>query len=459
MLSKPTGGLQGIRHGQGGQVNSYCVMQKYDNLMTVILSRENLAAALARVRANRGASGVDGMGVDELPAYLSQEWPRIRAELATGAYRPQAVRGVEIPKPNGGKRLLGIPTALDRFIQQAVHQVLSRIWEGDFSRFSYGFRPDRSAHDALKQATEYINSGYQDVIDLDLKSFFDRVNHDLLMALIRRHVSDKPLLRLIRRYLQSGIFLGGLYSKREEGTPQGGPLSPLLSNILLNELDKELTRRGLRFVRYADDCSIFLGSKRAAERVLASITRFLERKLRLEVNCEKTSICRPVHFTLLGHGFVASYKKGDKGKYRLCIARKSWSRLKLRIKAITRKTKPVPLAARIAELNSLMRGWVNYFQHATGYQKLKDLDAWIRCRLRYCIWKQWKRPKRRYRAFLQLGISPDWARRFAYSRKGGWRLSCSPVMGVSVTEERLRQRGYMPFLEYYLQVKYKDTVR
>jgi RNA-directed DNA polymerase len=434
-------------------------MQKYDNLMSVILSRENLAAALSRVRANKGASGVDGMGVDELPTYLSKEWPRISAELATGRYRPQAVRGVEIPKPNGGKRLLGIPTVLDRFIQQAVHQVLSRIWEGDFSRFSYGFRPDRSAHDALKRATEYINAGYQDVIDLDLKSFFDRVNHDLLMVLIRRHVSDRPLLRLIRRYLQSGIFLGGLYSKREEGTPQGGPLSPLLSNILLNELDKELTKRGLRFVRYADDCSIFLGSKRAAERVLASITRFLEGKLQLEVNQEKTSICRPVKFTLLGHGFVASYKKGDKGNYRLCIAWKSWSRLKLRIKAITRKTKPIPFVERIIELNSLMRGWVNYFQHATGYQKLKDLDAWIRCRLRYCIWKMWKRPKRRYRAFLQLGIRPDWARRFAYSRKGGWRLSCSPVMGVSVTEERLRQKGYVPFLEYYLQVKYKDTVR
>lgn len=434
-------------------------MKKYDKLMAVILSRENLATALSRVRTNKGASGVDGMGVDELPAYLSKEWPRISMELATGSYRPRAVRGVEIPKANGGKRLLGIPTVLDRFIQQAIHQVLSRIWEGDFSKFSYGFRPDCSAHKALKQATEYINAGYQDVIDLDLKSFFDRVNHDLLMALIMQHVDDRPLLRLIRRYLQSGIFLGGVYSKREEGTPQGGPLSPLLSNILLNELDKELTKRGLRFVRYADDCSIFLGSKRAAERVLTSITRFLEGKLRLEVNKEKTSICRPVKFTLLGHGFVASYKKADKGKYRLCIAKKSWARLKLRIKAITRKTKPIPFVERIIELNSLMRGWVNYFQHATGYQKLKDLDAWIRCRLRYCIWKQWKRPKRRYRAFLQLGITPDWARRFAYSRKGGWRLSCSPVMGMSVAEERLRQKGYVPFLEYYLKVKYAKTVR
>ncbi len=434
--------------------SDFVLMVKYDNLMSVILSRENLAAALKRVKANKGAAGVDRMGVDELSGHLSKEWPRISSELAAGTYRPQAVRGVEIPKPNGGKRQLGIPTATDRFIQQAVHQVLSRIWEGDFSKFSYGFRPDRSAHEALAQATAYINAGKQDVIDLDLKSFFDRVNHDLLMSLVSRHVCDQPLLRLIRRYLQSGLLMGGVYSKRDEGTPQGGPLSPLLSNILLNELDKEMTRRGHCFVRYADDCSIFLGSKRAAQRVLASITQFLEKKLRLEVNEEKTSICRPVKFTLLGHGFVSSYKKGEKGVYRLCIARKSWERLKLKIKVITRKTRPATVGERIAALNLLMRGWVNYFRHATGFQKLKDLDGWIRCRLRYCIWKQWKRPKRRLRAFLQLGIPNSWARRFAYSRKGGWRLSCGPVMGMSVTEDRLRERGYRPFLEYYLALKY-----
>jgi len=274
------------------------------------------------------------------------------------------------------------------------------------------------------------------------------------MSLVSRHVCDQPLLRLIRRYLQSGLLMGGVYSKRDEETPQGGPLSPLLSNILLNELDKDLTRRGHCFVRYADDCSIFLGSKRAAQRVLASMTQFLEKKLRLEVNEEKTSICRPVKFTLLGHGFVSSYKKGDKGVYRLCIARKSWERLKLKIKVITRITRPATVGERIAELNLLMRGWVNYFRHATGFQKLKDLDAWIRCRLRYCIWQQWKRPKRRLRAFLPLGIPKNWARRFAYSRKGGWRLSCDPVMGMSVTEDRLRERGYMPFLEYHLALKY-----
>lgn len=299
--------------------------------------------------------------------------------------------------------------------------------------------------------------GYQDVIDLDLKSFFDRVNHDKLMALLRQKITDKVLLRLIRRYLQSGMLLGGVVSSRAEGTPQGGPLSPLLSNILLNQLDKELEKRGHRFVRYADDCSIFLRSYRAAARVKAGITRFLENKLHLEVNEKKTKICRPVHFELLGYGFVPTYKKGERGKYNLRVASKSWKRLKLKIKAITRKTSPISFEERILKLNRLMRGWVQYFKLATGYQKLKDLDAWIRCRLRYCIWKQWKKPRRRYRAFVQLGVNHEWARKFAGSRKGGWAIACSPIMGVTVTEERLRQKGYIPFLEYYLSVKYADV--
>ena len=375
--------------------------------MQIILSKGNLQSALRRVMANRGALGVDGISTEQLPQYLMVHWPEIQASILAGTYRPSAVRGVEIPKPNGAKRLLGIPTVLDRFIQQAIHQVLSMLYEREFSDHSYGFRPQRKAYDALAQALEHINAGYQDVIDLDLKSFFDRVNHDKVMSLLRRRISDKVLLRLIRRYLQSGIMLGGVVSPREEGTPQGGPLSPLLSNILLNELDKELEKRGHRFVRYADDVSIFLGSKRAAQRVLVSITNFLNRKLLLEVNEQKTSICRPVKFTLLGHGFVPLYKKGVKGQYRLSIAAKSWSRLKMKIKAITRKTLPIPFEERIRRLNHLMRGWIHYFKHATGYQKLKDLDAWIRCRLRYCIWKQWKRPKRRHRAFLQLGVKPS----------------------------------------------------
>ena len=425
--------------------------------MRWVVHGQNFVNAYHSVMRNKGAAGVDGVKTEVLPQYLVHHWEGIKEELLKGEYRPQAVRGVKIPKSSGGTRQLGIPTVMDRLIQQAVHGILSRLWEPNFSSFSYGFRPKRSAHDALKQANEYINSGRHWVIDLDLKSFFDKVNHDKLMSLISRKVGDKILLKLIRLYLQSGMSEGGKITPRRAGTPQGGPLSPLLSNILLNELDWELEKRGHKFVRYADDCSIFLKSRRAAERVLASITRFLENKLLLEVNSEKTNICRPSKFTLLGHGFVPSYKKGDRGKYRLSIAKKSWQRLKQKIKIITRKTTPIPLIERIEKLNQLMRGWVHYFKNATGYQKLKDLDSWIRCRLRYCIWKAWKRPKRRLRAFRQLGVEESWARRFAYSQMGGWRIACSPIMGTTVTEERLRKRGYIPFLEYYLKVKYGDA--
>jgi len=344
---------------------------------------------------------------------------------------------------------------MDRIVQQSIHQVLSPIWEKSFSDYSYGFRPKRDAHQALSKAKEYINEGRPYIIDLDLKAFFDRVQHDYLMSLLGQKVKDKTLLQLIGKFLRSGILEDGLVKARTEGTPQGGPLSPLLSNILLHELDAELEKRGHKFVRFADDCSIFLKSKMAAKRVLASITRFIEKKLHLEVNEDKTSICRPTQFVLLGHSFVSSYKKGDRGKYRLCIAKKSWKRLKEKIKVITRKTSPIPFVERIQRLNSLMRGWVNYFKNATGYQKFKELDAWVRSRLRYCIWKQWKRPKRRLRAFLQLGVEWSWAKRYAYSRKGGWRIVNSQVMKMTVTEERLRQRGYTPFLEYYLKVKHR----
>jgi len=433
--------------------------KRQDNLMRWVVGGSGFLRAYHSVLRNKGAAGVDGVKTEDLPRYLSFHWESIKEQLLQGEYRPQLVRGVKIPKPSGGVRQLGIPTVLDRLIQQAIHQVLSPLWEREFSVFSYGFRPKRSAQDALQQAVEYINSGRHWVIDLDLKSFFDRVNHNKLMDLISQKVADKTLLRLIRQYLRSGIMEGGLVQTRTEGTPQGGPLSPLLSNILLHELDRELEKRGHKFVRYADDCSIFLNSKRAAERVLVSISRFLERTLHLEVNQEKTKIVRPVHFTLLGHGFVPTYKKGERGKYRLSIAKTSWERLKRKIKAITRKTTPKTVQERIAELNQLMRGWVNYFKYATGYQKFKDLDVWIRCRLRYCIWKQWKRPKRRLRAFLQLGVEASWARRFAYSRKGGWAIACSPIMGTTVTEARLRQKGYVPFLEYYLHVKHGDKTK
>ncbi len=425
--------------------------------MAKVLSGSNLRGAFNQVVANRGSAGVDGMGVDELRKYLHDHFGSLKQSLVSGSYVPQAVLGVEIPKANGGIRQLGIPTVIDRMIQQAIHQVLSQIWDPTFSEYSYGFRPKRNAAQALAQATDYINAGYQHIIDLDLKSFFDKVDHDKIIGLLRRKISDKVLLRLIRKYLRAGMMCNGHYFKGVQGTPQGGPLSPLLSNILLTELDNELSTRGIRFVRYADDCSMFLRSKRAAYRVLNNITKFLETKLKLEVNKEKTSVCRPVKFELLGHCFTSTYKKGERGKYRLSISKKSWMRLKEKIKLITKKTLPIPLAERIGRLNLLMWGWVNYFKHATGYEKFKYLDSWIRCRLRYCIWKAWKNPKRRYRAFRQLGLSHTKARQFCYSRLGGWRIACGPIMGTTVMEARLIQRGYQSFSSYYHDVRTRMT--
>jgi len=423
-------------------------------LMGEVLARGNLNAALRRVVSNKGAPGVDGVKVTELGSYLTQHWERIEGELVTGKYYPNKVRGVEIPKSNGGKRLLGIPTVLDRYIQQAIHQVLSKLYDPEFSKYSYGFRAGKNAHQALRQSQEYINAGRQDIIDLDLKSFFDMVNHDYLMSLLCKKVKDPMLLKLIRRYLQAGMLLGGVTQQRQEGTPQGGPLSPLLSNILLNELDKELEMRGHCFVRYADDFSIYLKSKRAAHRVRKSITKFLETRLRLKVNEEKSSTCRPMKFEMLGYGFVPTYRKGEKGKYNLRISPKSFKKLKLKIKRITRKTTPMTFDERIIHLNSLMYGWVNYFKLGKGWQKLKTLDEWVRNRLRYCIWKQWKKPNRRMKNFIRLGVVSNIAYAWSRSRMGGWRIACSPMMRTTVTIERLKQRGYLSFMEYYQKKVY-----
>lgn len=410
--------------------------------------------AYDQVLRNRGSSGVDGVEVYDLADYLQQNWLRIQVQIEAGSYCPQPVLGVEIPKPNGGTRLLGIPTVVDRLIQQAIHQVLSPLWEGDFSPYSYGFRPGRNAQQAVLQAQTYINEGYQDIIDLDLEKFFDEVCHDRLISLLRRKVKDKRLLKLIRRYLQAGLMLGGVMTPRPKGTPQGGPLSPLLSNILLNELDQELMRRGLRFVRYADDCSIFLRSLRAARRVKQTVTRFIERPLRLKVNEQKTGIRRPVHFELLGYGVVPTYRKGERGKYNLRVSPKAFKRLKLKIKAITRKTSPISFDERIDRLKDLVRGWVNYFKLASTWQKLKELDPWVRNRLRYCIWKQWKKPDRRRRAFIQLGVPTGQAYAWSRSRMSGWAIACSPIMRTTVTLERLQKRGYLSFTDHFLKLVY-----
>jgi group II intron reverse transcriptase/maturase len=319
----------------------------------------------------------------------------------------------------------------------------------EFSPYSYGFRPRKGAHQAVIKSLDYINSGSQDIIDLDLKSFFDVVNHDLLMTILYRKIKDVKLLRLIRKYLKTGIMLGGLTQARTEGTPQGSPLSPLLSNVLLNELDKELEKRGHRFVRYADDCSIFLYSQRAAKRVLGSITRFIEEKLKLKVNQEKTSICRPVDFHTLGYNFISTYKKGETGKYNLRVSPKSFAKMERRVKQITRKTRPISFDKRIEELNDYMKGWIGYYRYAFMQEKLKKVDSWIRRRLRYCIWKHWKKPDKRKRAYIRMGIPSGIAYSWSRSRMGGWAQSGSPMLKTTITLDRLKRRGYMIFSEYY----------
>ncbi len=421
-------------------------------LLKHILHKSTINRAVRAVKRNGGAAGIDGMTTGEVPEFFERNYARIKRAAEDGSYCPQQVRGIEIPKASGGTRLLGIPSVIDRTLQQAVQMVLSAIYEPDFSPCSYGFRPGKSARQAVHRALDYINEGFCDIIELDLKNFFDVVNHDCLMSLLYAKIKDEQLLRLIRKYLQSGILLHGVQSPRTEGTPQGSPLSPLLSNILLNELDKELERDGIRFVRYADDVSIFLKTKREAVRVLRRITRFIEEQLHLKVNREKTRIVRPVNSCILGFNFVSTYQSGTKGRYRLRVCPKNIERLKLKIKDITRKTDPAPMREKIARLNELMRGWVNYFKDAAMHEKLVALDTWIRSRLRYCIWKHWKKPNRRMRAYIQLGVAPRMAYSWSRSRMGGWAVALSPMMKTTVTEERLRKAGYRRFADYYHQI-------
>lgn len=429
------------------------------HLLNQILHPRNITKARDRVIGNKGAAGVDGMTVSELTQWLEDHRSELILSIENGTYQPSMVLGVEIDKRSGGKRLLGIPTVIDRTIQQAIQQVVSPMYEREFSAFSYGFRPNKSAHQGLSQALAYINGGYQDIIDLDLKSFFDVVNHDLLMSILYRKVKDERLLRLIRKYLKTGLLIGGLEQQRDQGTPQGSPLSPLLSNILLNELDKELSNRGLRFIRYADDCSIFLTSKRSARRVLKGVTKFIEGKLKLQVNTDKTSICRPVSFHLLGYNFVSTYKRGEVGKYRLRVSPIRFEMMKKKVKEITRKTRPLSFEQRLKELNEYLKGWLGYFCYANMQTKLKELDVWIRCRLRYCIWKHWKKPNKRMRSYIRMGINHGQAYAWSRSRLGGWAQSCSPMMKTTVTTARLKRRGYVEYYDYFQRFSLKSNYK
>lgn len=418
-----------------------------------ILTRKNLLQAMRQVQKNHGSAGVDHMPVTKLTELLAIDQQGLTTEVLSGKYLPQPILGVEIPKGNGKTRLLGIPTVTDRLLQQAVLQVINARFEHEFSESSFGFRPNRSMQQAVMKAQGYINEGFQYIVDIDLRTFFDEVDHCYLLQLLYRKIKSRETLRLIRKWLRSPIQINGKLVKRRKGVPQGSPLSPLLSNIMLNELDRELERQGLRFVRYADDFSIYLKTKAAARKVGNNVYKFLKRKLKLSINREKSGIRRPVHFTILGFGFVPTYRKGERGKYQLVVSVKSWKSLKQKLKTITRKTTPMSFDERIEKLNEVQRGWINAFRMTSIQIKLAELDGWLRNRLRYCIWHHWKKPEKKRRSLIRLGIEPQQAYQWSRSRMGGWAIAQSPILGTTITVERLKKRGYIPLLELYNQVK------
>ncbi len=414
-----------------------------------ILCKSNMQKAFKRVVANKGSCGVDGVSVNELKPYLKTQWEQIRTAVMDAKYCPDPILGVMIPKSNGKERLLGIPTVKDRLLQQAVCQILSDLYDPTFQDHSYGFRPKRNAHQAVKQARQNINDGYADIIDIDLSNFFDQVSHDVMLNLLHRKVKCVTTLRLICKWLKAPIQLNGGLEKRTKGVPQGSPLSPLLSNILLNELDKELEKRDHRWVRYADDFSIYLQNKQSAQKVKTSIVRFLKVKLFLPINQSKSGIRKPINFKILGYGFVPVYKKGVKGKYQLVVDHKALKGFKSKIKWLTRKTTPIGLEDRILRLNRLTRGWLNYFKLANISGKLNKIDGWIRNRLRYCIWHHWKKPIRKVKNLIRLGIPYDMAMGWGRTRMGGWRVACSPILRTTITEKRLEKRGYISLKSIY----------
>ena len=412
-----------------------------NRLMEEVCERENLKEALRRVKANKGSAGVDGMTVGGITDYLKQHWPAIREQLLNGTYEPRPVRRVEIPKPDGGVRKLGIPTVLDRFIQQAVMQVLQRRWDPTFSESSYGFRPGRSAQQAVAQAQQHIADGHGWCVDLDLEKFFDQVNHDKLMGQIAKRVEDKRLLKLIRAFLNAGVMENGLVSPSVEGTPQGGPLSPLLSNLVLDELDRELKRRGHRFVRYADDCNIYVRSERAGQRVMESVTRFITQTLKLKVNETKSAVARPQERKFLGFSFSAG------PEVKRVIAPKALDRFKRRIREITRRAKGVSMETTMEELAPYMRGWRGYFGFCETPEVLIGLTRWVRLRLRAAMWRQWKTPRRRRTALLALGVRPRLANNTAGSGLGPWYLAKAKALSVGLSNAYFRSLGLPSLFE------------
>ncbi len=397
------------------------------------------------------------MSVNALKDFVRTNSVRIAQALKQGDYRAQPILGVAIPKSNGKMRLLGIPTVTDRWLQQCVTQAITPKFEVDFKPHSYGFRPGKNAHHCVIQAQQYINAGFSHIVDIDLKSFFDEVDHCILLQLLYRKVKCKATLQLIRKWLRAPIMIEGKLVKRRKGVPQGSPLSPLLSNIMLHELDRQLEKRGCKYVRYADDFSIYCKKKTEARKMGNEVFLFLKDKLKLPINREKSGIRRPVNFKLLGYEFVPTYEKGTKGQYQLVVSENGWKELKAKIRTITRKTAPLSLAERTRQLKEIGRGWVNYFRLASLVGKLGTVDSWVRNRLRYCIWKDWKKPERKRRNLMRLGV--DYHHAFAWSRtrKGGWAIAQSPILTTTITLDRLAKRGYESLLDYYLKVRPEQT--
>ncbi len=417
-------------------------------MIAKVLQPKNLYKAYRQVVKNKGAAGIDGMSVKELFSHKEKNQYTIIKSILKQSYNATAIKGVPIPKGQGKTRLLGIPTVTERWLQQAVSQILMTKFELEFESSSYGFRPNKNTQQAVSQALEYINDGYQDIVDIDLAAFFDNVDHEKLLQLIYNEVKCRTTLRLIRKWLRAPIKINGQLYKRRKGIPQGSPLSPLLSNIMLDVLDKKLKIMGCKYVRYADDFSIYTKSKAEARSIGNKIYLFLRDKLNLPINRAKSGIRRPVKFKLLGHGFVPVYEKGIRGQYQLVVKPASWSSIKRKLKGITKKTKPLSLTARLNQIAVVARGWINNFRMANIYTKLKKLDEWLRNRLRYCIWHDWKKPERKRKNLIRLGIAKGQAYAWSRTRMGGWAVAQSPILGTTITIARLKRKGYLPMLHY-----------
>ena len=415
-----------------------------NEILDKILSKDNMNLAFKRVKANKGASGIDNMTVDELLQYLKENGNKIKEDIRNGKYNPKAVRRVEIPKADGSKRKLGIPTVVDRVIQQSVAQVLSQIYEPIFSENSYGFRQNRGCHDAILKAKEIMNDGYKWAVDLDLEKFFDTVNQDLMISIIRRTINEDKVVSLIRKYLQAGVLVNGVFEKTDKGTPQGGNISPILSNIMLNELDKELEKRGLKFVRYADDCVIFTKSRKSANRVMENITKFIENKLKLKVNRTKSKVDRPWRIKYLGFSFYQV-----KGKVEIRVHPESIAKFKDKIREITSRSNATSMDTRYTKLKQVIVGWVNYFKIANMEKIAQKLDKWIRRRIRMCYWKQWKKIKARYENLKRLGIKDEEAWTCANTRKNYWRLSDNQIINKALNNKTLEKLGYTSLTSVY----------